>query len=131
MNTEEYQTRYGIDPEYIDADGNVYDYNDLETHYAEMLNGSGPVIIGGLSYDHAVAFEAVDSIAYHIGMADYQNALEWDEWTENHEWIVDEDEDEDGPVCEDCAEALSEDEATVSLSYLGRLLCEGCGKYEA
>ena len=102
MNTTEYQTRYGIDPEYIDADGNVYDQNDLETNYAEMLNESGPVEIGGLSYDHAVAFEAVDPIAYRCGLVDYQSALEWDDWTENHEWIEDEDEDED-ESCEDCA----------------------------
>ena len=98
MNTIEYQTRYGIDPEYIDEDGDVYDQNDLETDYAEMLNESGPVELGGLSYDRAEAFKAVDPIAYRCGMLDHQSALEWDEWTEDHEWIEDEDE-----ACEDCA----------------------------
>lgn len=129
MNTVEFQTTYDADPDYIDADGNVYDADELTERYDDMLNESGTVTIGGHEYDHAEALKSVDPIAYRVGMSDYVSALEWDEWSEGHKWIVDED--EDGPVCEDCAEALSEDEATVSLSYLGRLLCEGCGKYEA
>ena len=131
MNTVEFQTTYDADPDYIDADGNVYDADDLTELYDDALNESGPVTIGSLEYSPAEVLKSVDPTAYRVGMSDYVSALEWDEWSEGHEWIVDEDEDEDGPECEDCAEALSEDEATVSLSYLGRLLCEGCGKYEA
>lgn len=129
MNTVEFQTTYDADPDYIDADGNVYDADDLTERYDDMLNESGTVTIGSLEYSPSEVLKSVDPTAYRVGMSDYQSALEWDEWTADHEWIVDED--EDSPVCEDCAEALSEDEATVSLSYLGRLLCEGCGKYEA
>lgn len=131
MNTVEFQTTYDTDPDYIDADGNVYDADDLTERYDDMLDEMGPVEIAGQEYSVPFAFKSVDPVAYRCGLSDYQSALEWDEWTADHEWIVDEDEDEDSPVCEDCAEALSEDEATVSLSYLGRLLCEGCGKYEA
>lgn len=129
MNTVEFQTTYDADPDYIDADGNVYDADDLTELYDDALNESGTVTIGSLEYSPAEVLKSVDPTAYRVGMSDYVSALEWDEWTADHEWIVDED--DDGPVCEDCAEALSEDEATVSLSYLGRLLCEGCGKYEA
>ena len=129
MNTVEFQTTYDADPDYIDADGNVYDADELTERYDDMLNESGTVTIGSLEYSPSEVLKSVDPTAYRVGMSDYQSALEWDEWTADHEWIVDED--EDSPVCEDCAEALSEDEATVSLSYLGRLLCEGCGKYEA
>ena len=129
MNTVEFQTTYDADPDYIDADGNVYDADDLTERYDDALNESGTVTIGSLEYSPSEVLKSVDPTAYRVGMSDYQSALEWDEWTADHEWIVDED--EDSPVCEDCAEALSEDEATVSLSYLGRLLCEGCGKYEA
>ena len=95
MNTTEYQTRYGIDPEYIDAEGNVYDEDDLRESYDDMLDESGPVDLGGLEYAVSHALKTVDPIAYRCGMVDYQSALEWDEWTENHEWIKDEDEDED------------------------------------
>ena len=77
---------------------------------------------------YATRQQVIDSLAGVFGdfAADYDLDAIIDE---TYAYRVDED--EDGPVCEDCAEALSEDEATVSLSYLGRLLCEGCGKYEA
>lgn len=95
MYTSDYQACHGIDPQYIDADGNVYDEDDLGDLYEDMLEEMGPVLIGGLSYSHAEAFKTIDPIAYRCGMLDYQSALEWDEWTSDHEWIVEEDEDED------------------------------------
>jgi len=95
MNTAEYLDYYPVNPDYIDADGNVYDESDLRERYNEMLDEEGPVTIAGLEYDVSRVLEEVDPIAYRCGMLDYQNALEWDEWTENHEWIEDEDEDED------------------------------------
>lgn len=127
MNTTEYQTRYGANPDYIDSDGNVYGEDDLAESYNDMLNETGPVSIGGLFYDQAVAFKAVDPIAYRCGMLDYQDSLGWDEWSEDHDWNVDED--EDGPVCEDCSESVTDDESAVSLGKFGRILCESCGEY--
>lgn len=101
MNTEEYQTRYGINPEYIDEDGDVYDQNDLAERYDDMLDEMGLVEIAGLDYAVSRALQAVDPIAYRCGMSDYADALGWDEWHEDHEWnTTDEDEDES---CEDCA----------------------------
>lgn len=94
MNTEEYQTRYGTDPDYIDEEGNVYDESDLQERYDDMLDGEGPVTLGGLEYSVSHILPEIDSIAYRCGMSDYWDSLGWDEWTEDHEWIEDEDEDE-------------------------------------
>ena len=98
MNTAEYLDYYLTTPDYIDAEGNVYDESDLQERYDDMLDEEGPVTIGGLEYSVSRVLQEVDPIAYRCGMADYRDALEWDEWTENHEWIEDEDE-----ACEDCA----------------------------
>ena len=96
MNTAEYLDHYYlITPDYIDAEGNVYDESDLQERYDDMLDEEGPVTIGGLEYSVSRVLQEVDPIAYRCGMADYRDTLEWDEWTENHEWIEDEDEDED------------------------------------
>lgn len=95
MNTEEYQTRYGTDPDYIDENGEVYDTDELADLYDDMLDDYGTVTIDGNAYIPSEILKAVDPIAYRVGMSDYVSALDWDEWSKDHEWIEDEDEDED------------------------------------
>lgn len=106
MNTEEYQTRYGTEPDYIDSDGNVYDDNDLQAHYDNMLNESGPLTIGGNEYNPAEVLNSVDPTAYRVGMSDYQDTLGWDEWSADHERIGD---DEDVKACIECGRYLDYD----------------------
>lgn len=93
MNATEYITRFNITPDYIDAEGNVYNEDNLKESYDEMLDESGPVVIAGLEYAVSDALQSVDPTAYRCGMSDHQSALGWDDWTHDHEWnISDEDE---------------------------------------
>ena len=106
MNTEEYQTRYATEPDYIDADGDVYDEDELRERYDDMLDESGMVTIGSLEYSPSEVLKSVDPTAYRVGMSDYQDALGWDEWTSDHERIGD---DEDVNACIDCGRYLEHD----------------------
>lgn len=106
MNTEEYQTRYGTEPDYIDTEGNVYDESDLRERYDGMLDEEGPVTIAGLEYSVSHALKTLDPIAYRCGMVDYQSALDWDEWTSDHERIG---ADEDVNACIECGRYLDYD----------------------
>lgn len=107
MNAAEYIATYSTTPDYIDSDGNVYDEDDLRDQYHDYLDDMGFVEIAGLDYTVSEALKAVDPTAYRCGMADYQSALDWDEWTEDHEWNVtdeDEDEDDDDEECIECGQ---------------------------
>ena len=96
MNAAEYIAQYNITPDYIDPEGNVYDEDDLRDRYHDMLDEMGLVEIAGLDYAVSHALQSVDPIAYRCGMIDYQDALDWDEWSADHAWnTTDEDEDED------------------------------------
>lgn len=92
MNTEEYQTRYGTDPDYIDEEGNVYDETDLRESYEDTLNEVyETVTIGYSEFSPADILRELEPVTYRVGLSEHVGSLEWDEWTEDHEWIVDED----------------------------------------
>ena len=63
MNTAEYLDYYLTTPDYIDAEGNVYDESDLRERYDDMLDEEGPVTIGGLEYSVSRVLQEVDPIA--------------------------------------------------------------------
>ena len=101
MNTTEYIAQYSTDPDYIDAEGNVYDETDLRESYEDTLNEVyETVTIGYSEFSPADILRELEPVTYRVGLSDHVESLGWDEWTENHEWIEDEDEDE---ACEDCA----------------------------
>lgn len=101
MNTAEYIDQYSTNPDYIDAEGNVYDETDLRESYEDTLNEVyETVTIGYSEFSPADILRELEPVTYRVGLSDHVESLGWDEWTENHEWIEDEDEDES---CEDCA----------------------------
>ena len=103
MNTAEYIDQYSTNPDYIDAEGNVYDETDLRESYEDTLNEVyETVTIGYSEFSPADILRELEPVTYRVGLSDHVESLGWDEWTENHEWIEDEDEDED-EACEDCA----------------------------
>lgn len=96
MNTTEYIAHYNTTPDYIDAEGEVYDETALREAYEEMLNeGYGTVTIGYSEFYPADILRELEPVTYRVGLSEHVESLGWDEWTENHEWIEDEDEDED------------------------------------
>ena len=96
MNTTEYIAQYSTDPDYIDAEGNVYDETDLRESYEDTLNEVyETVTIGYSEFCPADILRELEPVTYRVGLSEHAESLGWDEWTENHEWIEDEDEDED------------------------------------
>jgi hypothetical protein len=59
-----------------DEDGNYYTEDELDELYAELLDESGDVTIGSLSYTPSQVLAAVDPIAYRVGFADYTSEFE-------------------------------------------------------
>jgi hypothetical protein len=59
-----------------DDDGNLYTEDELDELYAELLDESGEVTIGSLSYTPSQVLAAVDPIAYRVGFADYTSEFE-------------------------------------------------------
>lgn len=132
MNTDEYFDYYSTAPDYIDADGNVYNEDDLREFYEDTLNEIyGPVTIGNSEFDPADILRELEPITYRVGLSEHIESLGWDEWSSDHEWnTTDEDEDEYTPVCEYCVTEVTSDEVTISLARHARIMCEGCGNFE-
>lgn len=97
MNAAEYIAQYNTNPDYIDAEGNVYDDDDLRESYEDMLNESyETVAIGYSEFSPADILRELEPVTYRVGLSEHVDFLDWDEWTEDHEWnTTDEDEDED------------------------------------
>lgn len=97
MNAAEYIDTYNTTPDYIDPNGDVYSDEDLERDYCSMLDEVyGSITIGYATLDASEVLREMAPTDYRVGLADHPTHLEWDEWTEDHEWnVTDEDEDED------------------------------------
>ena len=106
---------------YIDSDGELLTEEEAQERYRDFLDEIyESVTIGEITFNPSTILEECDPIAFRVYFSEWMSESEdLDYYTPGHEW-------ENGPVCEDCEEKMSDDEATVALDRHKRLMCESC-----
>lgn len=112
--------------DYTDVNtGEDYTDSQMEDVFQDWLDDfHGQVDIAGYSMSAGRVLREVDYTAFREEFNNWVDAADHlDEWSEDHPWL---DEDEDGPVCEDCGEDMDQNEVTEALADHGRLFCQSC-----
>lgn len=112
-------------PDYVGIEGETFTEDELEDNFQDYLDNEMPEFtFGNLSYGAGLVLREIDYTAFREAFNDWLDSEDHiDEWSEDHPWL---DEDEDGPVCEDCGEDMDQDEVTEALAEHGRLFCVSC-----
>ena len=97
--------------------------NEFADRYEDLLNEIYPeLVIGYSTFEPGEVMREMSPLDFRMGMLDY-----WDDLTKDGEVVDNEDElPYEGPVCEECDDEVTEDEATLSLGRTDDILCAAC-----
>ena len=74
---------------YLDRDGYVMSYEDIEDMARDFLNDAyGVIEVAGLTFDASHVLEELDPIAFRCAVSDFMDEDYFDSWTEWHESVA-------------------------------------------
>ena len=74
---------------YVDRDGYVTYYDEIEDRARDFLNDAyGVIEVAGLTFDASYVLEELDPTAFRCAVSDYMDEEYFESWTEWHESVA-------------------------------------------